>query len=223
MWTTCKKIKVWIRVVAAITLLCFISYDIAWAYPIDGHSTPQKLQQLTLVNSPEERVRNYARWVITCVNRKMDDFKGLSAPEVSKQVREIIDELEAAVAKDKTTNPDAEKLDIDRIIKKEVGDLPGQLSIIADGGKIVFRFFFPRKIDEWLKPEAGYKELSKSRKELNGSLRCQIFVLESSDYLQIAQIDEDVIPTEKEPSETAETPDDDSWGESKPHGRAKKA
>ena len=197
MWTTCKRIKLWIRVAAAITLLCFISYDIAWAYPADGHSSPTKLSPESFANSPE-KVKNFVKFTVSYINAGMESFQGLPVPDLDEKVDDILDQLETAfdALKERAkTDPEIAGVTIDEIVKSKV-DRPGQLRVVAGGGDVVFKIFFALKGEPWPLPEEGYKELAQH--PLGETIRCQILGRESCDYLDDLEIEEAIPPAKKE-------------------------
>ncbi len=120
-----KTFKLVIRVIAAITLMCFISYDIVWAYPLDNHNRTSKntLLQQTLITS-DDKAGNLARVAASWITMKVEMRFGKH--NIGK-VQDVIDYIDAIAKKELEEN--SERIFVFRSGKAE----KGQIIIRIDG------------------------------------------------------------------------------------------
>ncbi|MFQ5952424.1 MAG: hypothetical protein ACE5JK_03360, partial [Candidatus Omnitrophota bacterium] len=140
MWTTSKKFKTWIRVIAAITLFCFVAYDITWAYPPDNKSTPETVIQQTLFTS-NEKAENLVKVAIRYFRIMVELYlKDMPIAGVEEKATEILKIVEG-VARKLVGDEEANRLRKDN--RFSVESSMGQVCFNIDHGDIVLKFFFP--------------------------------------------------------------------------------
>ncbi|MBD3425855.1 MAG: hypothetical protein GF409_01335 [Candidatus Omnitrophica bacterium] len=153
--------KVLFRVVAVITLICFISFDFAWAYP-QGASAETTLAQQTLLTSddiPDSVARATAKYLEVALLKDLRKMPLAGVQQMLKRLREI----------------SQENLQ-DTVIRVEGSARKGQLFFCLSNG-CVLRFFNPR-MEGLLLPEG--MEKASWEKPLNEYLSCQLLKPASS-------------------------------------------
>ncbi|GEM_PF-2570911 len=116
------------RCVALITVICFIAYDIAWAYPADGRSRTDTLAQETLFSSSDKAesfARVEAEYIAVSIRKRFEKEPLAGVEDVFRYLFDV-----------------GPKFGID-VKKPEGGGVKGQFFAYISSD-VIFRFFNPR-------------------------------------------------------------------------------